>query len=97
MDKLIFTYLKNIGKKLRPLAQSFDNYLLITGLPLVFPNFSKVSKKRIFRSIFSLKLSIRLKTVLKSIETYNRFYKANFNIKKKNLSSSKLFFIKKHI
>ena len=65
----------------------------ILGLPLVFAkffpsfsNFFKDFKVHIFGSIFSLKFSLRLKTVLARIKTLKRYCKATLNM---------FFFIKK--
>ena len=54
--------------------------MLSTGLTNVFDKFSPVLKVHIFGSIFSLKLSLRKKTVLNSIKTLKRYCKATSNV-----------------
>ena len=54
-----------------------------------FLNFFKVLKVHIFRSIFSLKLGLRLKTMLNIIKTLKRYCKATLNVFKKNLGDDK--------
>ena len=56
-----------------------------TGLPFKnffpgLPNFFQVFKVCNFWSILSLKLSLRLKTVLNSIKTLKRYCKATLNL-----------------
>ena len=73
----------------------------LSGSPLVFsqffqgfPNFFQVFKSTYFRSIFSLKLSLRLKTMLNSIKTLKRYCKATLNIffnKKKLMMTKKIY------
>ena len=46
----------------------------------VFQDSSRFLKVRIFGSIFSLKLNLRLKTKLKSIKTLNNYYKATLTV-----------------
>ena len=60
---------------------------ILTGLPLIFSKIFRFSKfilsflkVLIFGSIFSLKLSLRLETVLNSIKTLKRYCKATLNM-----------------
>ena len=59
----------------------------LSGSPLVFsqffqgfPNFFQVFKSTYFRSIFSLKLSLRLKTMLNSLKILKRNFKTTLNV-----------------
>ena len=53
---------------------------MTSRLPLVFSRFLKL---RFFKSIFSLKLSLRLKHKIKSIKSSKRYCKATLNVFKK--------------
>ena len=59
---------------------------------LGFPNFFQILKVRIFESIFSLMLSLRLKIVLNRTKTLKRYCKATLNVffKKKKLIMTKI-------
>ena len=63
------------------------NYRVATGLWEISSRFLKV---HIFWSIFSLKSSLRLKTVLSSMKTLKRYCKATLNVKKKSLMIKKI-------
>ena len=60
---------------------------------LIFPGF--LLKVFIFWTIFSLKLSLRLKTMLSSIKTLKRYCKATLNVffNKKNLMMAIKFYL----
>ena len=54
-----------------------NDLLTYTGLPLIFSKFCQVFKNTHFGSIFG---SLRLKTVLNSTKTLERYCKANLNM-----------------
>ena len=72
-----------------------------SGLPNIFgkffpgfQNFLKFLKVHIFRSIFSSKLSLRYETVLNSIKTPNKYYKATlYTFYNKKKFDENFFFI----
>ena len=54
--------------------------LFLSKIFLGFPNYFQVFKDKHFWSIFSVKLSLRLKTVLKRKKTLKGYCKATLNV-----------------